>query len=668
VQKTFSDYLQSRQQELLEGGEVADIFDLLTKKYQFSIKKGEQGQKDELIITADDMESGFEIASRNLGVDISKLQYRVIENGSKGIFGIAARPYKIAFSIMDSDISLEDALEAQSDELVMDFGEEVSPDADGFAELYVSKKGKFLIIHPPRGEGEKCTLQQAKTMLQEKEITDVDDATIQMLIDRNDAEPYRIGEWVENKVNDGKLFIDVADDKMKAYLRIVPPKKDGRYIDNDDVDILLREKRITHGIKQDAIQNALDKKMFNMPVLIAEGTPVKHGQDAYIDYKIDIKEKVNFANVPEDEQVDFKKMDLIVNVMAEQLLAEKVPAGKGEDGYNIYHTKLEARDGNDIELKGGENTYITEDGMQLKSTINGHAVMKQGVISILPVYEVKGDVGPQTGNIKNIGDVVVHGNVLDGYTVKAGGNIEVAGTVGASTLEATGDITIKLGVNGHKKGSIVSKNGNFFSKYIQETGINITGDVFVTEYILNSQVSTNGSILLNGKKARIVGGKCTALKEITAKDFGSAAGVTTIVAVGVLPEIRHTIEKLQTEIETDEEKLSNLKLDIQTYENHKEDEEKTQKLEEMKNEYENLEKEVAEKKEQLVQAQERLEKSQTVGKITAQKNVYSNVIMYCNTGYLENKRDQRASYYTVDEAHPEYVKYHPYKKSTGRRK
>ena len=47
-----------------------------------------------------------------------------------------------------------------------------------------------------------------------------------------------------------------------------------------------------------------------------------------------------------------------------------------------------------------------------------------------------------------LGTVFISGNVEDGFSVKASGNIEVKGTVGKSELDAEGDIVVSQGIAG----------------------------------------------------------------------------------------------------------------------------------------------------------------------------------------------------------------------------
>ena len=69
-------------------------------------------------------------------------------------------------------------------------------------------------------------------------------------------------------------------------------------------------------------------------------------------------------------------------------------------------------------------------------------------------YEVPADVGASTGDIDYDGSVVVKGNVLTGYTIKATGDIIVNGVVEGAKLVTAGKIVLKRGIQGKGQASL----------------------------------------------------------------------------------------------------------------------------------------------------------------------------------------------------------------------
>ncbi len=659
----FKEYLSRKKRDLFETPPTrASLLDLLEAKFQ-APGSGGALRPGEVLIEAESMEAAFQLAADKLGTDISKLSYRVVEQGGGGLFGVGKKKYQIAFSQYGSSGSGGRHVASRD----IDFGDiSIPSNRDGFVELSVTKAGKFIIVQPPLGEGQPATEEMLEKMLQEKGVLDVDGAMVKALIRKKDGRPFKIGEWVPNFKNDGKVFFEMSDDRMKGFVRLIPPKADGRYVDEEDIRNILAENRVVEGVDNAKIKNALDKKIFNIPVLVAQGRDVKQGKDASVDLKVQFREKNSPLDISNDDDIDFHEMNLIVNVMVDEILAEKIPATRGEPGINILGQPVAARDGKDVEFRGGENTVLTPDGMSLKSAVNGHAIMAGGLIHVKPVFEITGDVGPGTGNITNMGSVVVMGNVLDGYNVKAAGNIEVKRSVGNCLIEATGDITIKLGVNGKNGGKIVSQNGSIFAKFLQDVQVKVANDVIVNESIIHSQVDSGGRVVLGGKKAGIVAGRIRALSEIKARTIGSPGNVKTVLEVGVPPEIREGLETISARIIQTEPLIASLKLDITTLKQQRLDEEKQKTLAENEEKYNTLLAQLQEDKAHLSQLQEILAQSPVIGKIIFTKMLYTGVSLSCNTGNLENKRDQGSpSEITVDDSNPEYVKFTPVKVTRG---
>lgn len=72
---------------------------------------------------------------------------------------------------------------------------------------------------------------------------------------------------------------------------------------------------------------------------------------------------------------------------------------------------------------------------------------------IQPIYEVSGDANLTTGSIDFTGDIVIHGSVESGVTIKATGSITIDGNVEACNLEAGKDIILRSGMVGGNQGT-----------------------------------------------------------------------------------------------------------------------------------------------------------------------------------------------------------------------
>ncbi len=533
-----------------------------------SLDDEEESSENEVEIYADSVKQALELAARELRVDISTLDYSIIDKGVKGFLGFGRQPYHVIVK----PSKIEDAYK-DIEEIERKFSKTASTDldlhtinryADGKLKIRITKSGMWLTVTGPSGGGRPVEVADINNKLYGMRINGANIKKIEKEVKHPSGKPVKIGEWTPNPEYDGTQTVEISEDEMKAFVHFTTPRFCGRHMEVDDVLESLKHSGVMTGIIEDRIKEYLENMDYSRPLLAAEGQPPRHGRDAYVDYKVRIdKSDVTFA---EDEkgQVDFKSLDLLENVVVGQVLAAKVPAEKGVPGRTITNRILPARSGKDVLLKHGKGTILSEDGTELTAEINGQVVFQAGKISVEPIYYIKGDVSLETGNIVFLGSVVIGGSVQDNFIVKAAGNIEVKGSVQKAFLEAEGDIIVRQGIMGREEAKIESTGGSIYANFIQSANIYAERDVIVSEGILHSKVDAANRILCHGKRARMVGGVIRAGEEVNARDIGSDSFTKTEVRVGINPKVLQQITDLETSKRQVGEELDKLKKDVTT--------------------------------------------------------------------------------------------------------
>jgi uncharacterized protein (DUF342 family) len=317
-------------------------------------------------------------------------------------------------------------------------------------------------------------------------------------------------------------------------------------------------------------------------------------------------------------------------VVEGQPLAQKMLAEQGKAGKTVLGRYLEAKNGKDINLPLGKNVIVDSDGRTILAAMNGQVLLIGDKINVEPVMQIAGNVSIKTGNITFLGTVIVKGNVDDGFSIKASGNIEVYGTVGKSILEADGDIVVSQGILGRDEG-YVRAGRSLWAKFIQNTKVDVEEYIIVAEGIVNSHVTSNKKILVQGKRASIMGGHVFATEEIYTKNLGSPGGGSeTIIEVGYDPRSKRRLTELQEKQAVLIRELDEIELNLQTLENTK----KVRKTLPHDKE-ESLVKFTARKEEILVeseamsaeiqQIQQYLRDLKVIGKVSAMGTVYAGV-------------------------------------------
>ncbi len=165
---------------------------------------------------------------------------------------------------------------------------------------------------------------------------------------------------------------------------------------------------------------------------------------------------------------------------------------------------------------------------------------ENGRLSVEQHLEIQGDLDFKVGNIDFYGDVIVRGNVPDGFHIKSATSVVIEGTVGSSTIEAGDRLTIKGGVNGGHKGRLVA-GGDLQVHYLHMVSVECGGDVRVDVECHDSTVVAAGSVTVH--RGGIVGGTVVAGADISAAFLGALMCVPTTLSVGYQASVDLRVEK-----------------------------------------------------------------------------------------------------------------------------
>ncbi len=352
------------------------------------------------------------------------------------------------------------------------------------------------------------------------------------------------GAFSEMPVDDG-VEIMVTPDGMEAHARVIRGAPGGRRAMLEDITQALTAAGATYGSDIQAIRGLLFNPGQSDWVRVAAGSPPINGEDAII--QLHFRTSVTgAARIDENDRVNFWELDLFEACKKGQLLATKIPPTKGEPGMAVTGKAIPPKPGRDRTLPRGRGVEPSQDGKALYSQLDGHVVLSGDQIIVSDTLVIPRDVDMSTGNITYAGSVVVRGTVFGSMTVKAGKDIEVYGLVEGAVLEAGGNIALHSGVQASGSGRLQAA-GDFSARYIERANVMADGEV-KADAIMHSIVESGKHIIVTGVKGVIMGGKCTALTSINAKNVGAVSGVTTELELGMQPKRRARHKFLQGEI------------------------------------------------------------------------------------------------------------------------
>lgn len=346
---------------------------------------------------------------------------------------------------------------------------------------------------------------------------------------------------------DGKMELKIGERQSKVTLFIIPPLYGGKSVTKQMLADEMKVRNIRYGIDYPLIDKIFEDNLFNKLHVIAQWTPPVNGIDGTLTYKVaqavEIKPKEN-----EKGFVDYKDLGIIRNISQGEVIGEITLPTDGTPGTDVNGNAVMQRKGVPANIPMGENIGVSGDGTQLMATQNGHLIFKNGKFHVETVFNLPGDVDASVGNLDFTGDIIIRGEVLEGFKVSSMKNVTVYGNVVGARIEASGDIIIKKGcIN-----STIISHKNVSVGFVENSNIscdgNLKGDAFIT-----SHVYCGGTLDAVGSKGILMGGKYTCLKNLTASSIGTKSFTKTIVIVGdnaVMVEEKEDIIKKLADIET----------------------------------------------------------------------------------------------------------------------
>jgi uncharacterized protein (DUF342 family) len=497
-----------------------------------------------------------------LELPVRRLEYEITEKGSPGILGSGKKDWVInAYErvIIKKDEGLEDSEDEESA-----FAGSIVEDLDGDAFLHLNVDGAFLKAIPPKGKGRRISESDAMHLIHGRNVTEFDSELVSRVVTEARGKYVRIGDFEHIPTNDSDVTVDITDGEMKAFITVTAPGLGGCDISVETFLSFLRNNRVIYGVNEEYLRDFADRPVYREKVLVAEGTRPVNGRDSYIQYNFETDQSRLKLREGSNGRIDFKDLNIIKNVVQNQPLAKVVPPEPGVAGRTVTGKVIPAKNGKTIPIPIGNNVHLGDDGATIIADINGQVIISGGKINVEEVYTVNGDVNLKTGNIIFLGTVVINGNVEDGFSVKAAGNIEVNGTVEKAELDAEGDIIVYQGITGKNTGTIKAGR-SVFARFIENAIIESGNMVAASDGIINSQVDAFKRIVCQGKRAHIVGGRLRASEEINAKILGSpTSGTETICEVGIDPKSKMQLEKYTDSKETMEKQLEDIQRNLQT--------------------------------------------------------------------------------------------------------
>jgi uncharacterized protein len=330
---------------------------------------------------------------------------------------------------------------------------------------------------------------------------------------------------------DAHLELNISEDAMTCTGTFTPALGNGQLLTPDYLDAVLEAKNISFGMLSEEVAEVMfavnTERRVREDVVVARGSSPVSARPAFFRVLHEAKpDRASFAH--DSDRIDYKQQSRLPVVRKGQTIARRVPAREGKVGYNVRGDEIPYTTLPVDQVMPGKNTHVEDD--RIVATIGGQMQTKDGQVVVEDELVIAGDVSYETGSIEFPGDVVLKGEVRDGFHIWAGGAITAANTVDVSEIYCRKDFTSAGGIRGRDR-ALLRCGGRVQSRFIGNCYVESKSSVFVKQYVYHSTVSTLDRFAM-GNRGRVIGGILTAAEGVRCYTLGNAARAATTVRVG----------------------------------------------------------------------------------------------------------------------------------------
>ena len=338
--------------------------------------------------------------------------------------------------------------------------------------------------------------------------------------------------------SDARVEVSVSDDEMAARATFHPPTGDRPPLDIDAVHAALDTKKVSAGIDWNAIKTAVltcnTERIRLDDVVVARGTKPVDDLPPYLVVSSALLESKRKQESPAG-RIDFRELSPYTLVRKGDVLATLTPRRSGETGSTVRGAAIAYSKGAAPVLTPGRNTLVQEG--TILAACDGRFELTEDGFRVDEVLDVPGDVDYHTGNIDFPGDVMIAGEIRDGFKVNAGGSLFCIKSIDASQIACKGDLITNQGIIGRKQ-AVIRVGGILRARFVEGCYIEAGDSIYVQTSILNSSVHSRNRVEM-GDRGIIVGGIIYAQNGVSAAQIGTDRSSRTEIHCG----IDHTVEQ-----------------------------------------------------------------------------------------------------------------------------
>jgi uncharacterized protein (DUF342 family)/DNA-binding response OmpR family regulator len=364
---------------------------------------------------------------------------------------------------------------------------------------------------------------------------------------------------VKEIVLDDYFELELSQDNTQAHIKLKKPDTD--MLTTTHVRQLLEKHAVINGIKTDQaidiwLQNASPE---DEPFLIAQGKKAIPPKNAEVRYHFPT-DFLHAGKINDDGSINFQDRGDIPHVEENAFLAAKIFAEEGSPGLTVTGKEILVEEPEDLTFSAGPGARISEDGVRIYAATAGQPQLDAlGNISVCPEYQLKGDIGFETGDVNFDGNVVVSGSVKQGFKVTCASL--TAKEIQGAEVDISGDLNVSMGIVDTE---LVKVKGNVQAKFVRNSKINAFGDLIIQKEIVDSKIYLSGSCI--NKNGSIINCEISAKMGMDTGSIGNKSSKPSTLTVGVDENTNLLVAKVDSKLNVNNTAINELSQEIKELE------------------------------------------------------------------------------------------------------
>lgn len=356
-----------------------------------------------------------------------------------------------------------------------------------------------------------------------------------------------------------EIKITLSDDEYKAYADFIPATGEGAGLTIEYARSVISEAGIKYGLDWEIVDSTIlfcnNNKKARKGVKIATGKPAEPEIPEYWNLEEKFFQHAMGFDGDESLKVDFRERSPFIMVKKGELIARKIQGKTGVPGKSVKNKPIAFKRKKMVQFTPGRNT-IEHENKLLAATSGRYEVSESRSININDILHIEGNVDYSTGNISFAKDVIIEGEVKDGFKVAVGGSLYCKSNLDASDILCRKDLIIDKGVIGRGTG-LVRAGGKVEARFVENCDIESKVGITIEKNIMNSKVFTLGHLEL-GEKGSIVSSHVTAELGVKTYNLGKPGSQNSKISLGFSFIDKRSLKSLTQRLDVLKGKLEKL--------------------------------------------------------------------------------------------------------------